>query len=69
MIEITINGNKTTRTKKEIYQTFVNTKLYDFITGGFTANPRDEIKAWLKENYILDEINFDYIFTYITVRV
>jgi len=70
MVELIIDGNKTTRTKKEIYSDFVDSKLFNAIKGGILSNPRAEIKQWLEDSYSFTDTNeYDYITDHIAVRV
>ena len=69
MIEIFINGNKTTRQKKEIYLDFVSTKVYDFVKNGMTSSPRDIIREWIVENYAMSEDDYGYMLDYIAIKI
>lgn len=44
----------------------METILFRAIKGGFTRNPREEIKEWVKENYDLENPDdYGYVMDYI----
>lgn len=70
MIELIIDGNKTIRSKEEVYRAFIDTPLYNAIKGGILSKPREHIEQWLRENYsFVDEKKYDYIADYIATKI
>lgn len=70
MIELIIDGNKTTRSKEGVYRAFVDTPLYNAIKGGILSNPREHIGQYLRENYrFVDEKEYSYVADYIATKI